>query len=101
MVLEMVAHHKSAMNDRLSDKSHPVSQTPHHNSVNMPSVAQYENVVEDPAERTQHQSQANKVISKEVRAVHRVVLHSQGWKFFKFFKFKIRNLSILFKKKKL
>lgn len=69
MVLDMVAHHESAMNDRLSGKLHPMSQAPHHNNANiMPSVAQYENVVEDPAERTQHQSQANKAISKEVRA---------------------------------
>lgn len=68
MVLDMVTHHESAMNDRLSGKSHHlVSQTPPHNT-SMPRMAQYENVVEDQAENGQNQA---KIVGKEVRQTSR------------------------------
>jgi hypothetical protein len=60
MVSDMITHHESVMKDRLSGKSHPVSQE--HRG-----MGQYENaVVEDQADRTKHQNQV-KNITKEVR----------------------------------
>ncbi|XP_025417491.1 uncharacterized protein LOC112688489 isoform X2 [Sipha flava] len=66
MVSDMITHHESVMKDRLSGKSHPVSQE--HRG-----MGQYENaVVEDQADRTKHQNQV-KNITKEDPMSHRVI----------------------------
>jgi len=65
MVLDMVTHHESAMNDRLSGKSRPVSETPPHNMA-VPNMVQYENVAEDQPENVQHHQNQAKIVGKEV-----------------------------------